>query len=602
MGTYLNIKFSICRKLVAGGTVTSADNVTVREVLDMLEGTFSKVAEAVANGEFALWLGAGISRKAPSLGNLIDLGIEALRLRAIDPETKTIFYPKLEEALLIAEGNLKELQPLYGQPFESWPQHKVIQGRLWNKYSRFLDIRINSKPSDYMLWEAIDIRAAFAEPNSPAAEHLCIAVLILEGSIGEIASANWDGFIEKAVEGLSGGADGILQVVVDPSQLRGGRGIARLLKFHGCILHASQEPNVFRRFLTGSHTQIVQWPHNQQFTAMVESVTALATSHRTLVMGLSIQDANLQGVFSKAKKANPWPWPPEPNAPGHVFCEDTIKEGQRDVLKIVYGDSYNESMADIEAASHIRSWAEQVLIALVLYVIEKKLSFLMCDRLKEVGRDGAETAIVAALEELRNKLSELAQFDPVDKSRTASVVQAIATWSRIVAIFRTGTLPPIDDSYERISSSSLKHIQTDANAKAARLGDLAIALSLLRHGQISGLWSLSTLSKEPLARGAIAAKGSWEQADVRPMFMVKGAAEALTLNKAGVLTDNSAIVIHADDTWSRMVEIRGGSRRVGAAPGRIGRIYPQHVSMQKIIEDNESMDAMMKALVSEMPL
>jgi hypothetical protein len=96
-----------------------------------------------------------------------------------------------------------------------------------------LDIRIAGTDPDFVLWEAIDIRQAFDHPSQPAAEHLCIAVLILEGAVQAIASANWDGFIESAVHRLSNGVPGVMQVVVDPDQLRGPPGRARLLKFLG---------------------------------------------------------------------------------------------------------------------------------------------------------------------------------------------------------------------------------------------------------------------------------------------------------------------------------------------------------------------------------
>ena len=49
--------------------------------------------------------------------------------------------------------------------------------------------------------------------DPPAAEHLCIAILILEGAVQAIASANWDGFIEAAVERLSNGVPGVMQSV-----------------------------------------------------------------------------------------------------------------------------------------------------------------------------------------------------------------------------------------------------------------------------------------------------------------------------------------------------------------------------------------------------
>lgn len=568
----------------------------------MFDGDFSKVVEGVANGDFALWIGSGISRKAPSLGGLIDLGIEALRVRAIDPACRDTFYPKLEEALRTGEGVLEDLRPNYHQPFTAWPQASAIRDKLWNKYSRFLDIRVPGQPADFMLWEAIDIRAAFADPAPPAAEHLCIAVLVLEGAVREMASGNWDGFIEAAVAQLSSAAEGLLQVVVDPNHLRSGAGMARLFKFHGCIRHATDEPETFRQYLTGSHTQITEWPNEDKFAAVVAAVTGLATNHHSLVMGLSIQDANLQGIFSKAKKANPWPWPPDPDAPGHVFCEDQIKEGQQDVLKVVYGSHYNDHMAAIEAASHLRAWAEQVLIALVFGVLERKLAWLMQERLHAAGRDVVINDCVAFLRDLRNAAAEHAVVDTVEGSRTPCVLRALGVWSRVLAVFRTGALPKLAGVYERLSATGPKQLVTDANAVAARLGDFGIMLALLHHGEAVGHWQLTVRTDETLPHGAVGAQGTWHGAAERPVFMVKGASEALNLQQAGALDDNSAIVIHADATWSEMMERGGSARRVSTAPGRTGRVDTQHISLQKVLERSEDAAGLMQELVAELAI
>jgi hypothetical protein len=89
---------------------------------------------------------------------------------------------------------------------------------------------------------------------------------------------------------LAGGIPGILQVVVDPNQLRDPPGQARLLKFHGCIVHAEQDEARYRRF---SHrqpqTQIAMWPNNPDFAAMRNEVLGVATNRKTMVLGLSIQ-------------------------------------------------------------------------------------------------------------------------------------------------------------------------------------------------------------------------------------------------------------------------------------------------------------------------
>ena len=264
----------------------------------------------------------------------------------------------MEEALRLAELDPAGLSSQFATPFVDWSERNAIIDKLWNNYSRVLDIRIRDEPTDFILWEAIDIRAAFASPAPPAAEHLCIAILILEGAVGTIASANWDGFIEAAVARLSADAPDLLQVVVDPEQLRDAAGRPKLLKFHGCIIHATRDPEAFRGYLTGSHTQIMEWPDNPMFDAVCSAVIDVATNQKSLVVGLSIQDSNLQSIFSRAKRINPWPWPCAPQAPGHVFCEEVIRQGQSDVLKIVYGEAYTTSVDAIHASAHLRAWGE----------------------------------------------------------------------------------------------------------------------------------------------------------------------------------------------------------------------------------------------------
>ena len=61
----------------------TANDIAVREVLEKLESDFAPAANAVANGEFALWVGSGISRQAPNLGNLIERAFDYIRERAV---------------------------------------------------------------------------------------------------------------------------------------------------------------------------------------------------------------------------------------------------------------------------------------------------------------------------------------------------------------------------------------------------------------------------------------------------------------------------------------------------------------------------------------
>lgn len=562
---------------------TTANEITVREVLAKFEAEFARVADAVENGEFALWVGSGISRQAPNLGYLIERAFDYIRERAIDLAKAADYMPALEEALGLAEVEPARVQAQYRQPLAVWPEHDAIIDRLWTKYSRVLDIRIAGTDADFILWDAIDIRRVFEHPAPPAAEHLCIAILILEGAVQSIASANWDGFIEAAVVRLSNGVPGVMQVVVDPDQLRGPAGRARLLKFHGCIVHATREPLVFRQFLTGSYTQIMDWPEKAEFAAMRNAVVGLATAQKTLVLGLSIQDNNLQTLFARAKAVHAWPWPCAPAAPAHVFCEDKIQQGQRDVLRLSYGDAYNANPAAVHEATLLRAWGEKALIALVLRLLADKLTRLMELALTALGKGPMAGALEPLLKALRNDISDLAVPAPGAQNRTAFVNRAIALWSRMVSLFRVGALPANPDAYETLSNSTPNLIAADQNAQAMGLGHLGVALSLLQYGRAAGLWELRHPTSDDLMSGAMTARASRPDGMDRPLFVVKSATEAIALKSNGAFANDNAIVVHADNAWLRMAGGAISARRVRTAPGRIGRVGETHVSLGDLL-------------------
>jgi hypothetical protein len=54
------------------------------------------------------------------------------------------------------------------------------------------------------------------------------------------------------------------------------------------------------------------------------------------MIGLSLQDTNLQDLFAAARRENAWPWPPKPAPQAHVFCEDRIGIHQSNMLRTVY--------------------------------------------------------------------------------------------------------------------------------------------------------------------------------------------------------------------------------------------------------------------------
>jgi hypothetical protein len=580
----------------------TANQISVREVLTKFNAEFAQVAHAVENGEFALWVGSGISRQAPNLGDLIERAFDYIRERAVNPATAATYLPALEEALGLAEIAAAKVEMQYAQPLAMWPEHNAIIERLWTKYSRVLDIRVPGTDPDFILWEAIDIRRAFENPAAPAAEHLCIAVLILEGAIQAIASANWDGFIEAAVERLSNGVPGVIQVVVDPDQLRGPAGRARLLKFHGCIVHATREPLVFRRFLTGSYTQIMSWPEAAEFGAMCHTVVGLATAQKTLVLGLSIQDNNLQTLFARARAVHAWPWPCAPAAPAHIFCEDRIQQGQRDVLRMSYGDAYNADPAAVHEATLLRAWGEKVLIALVLRLLADKLARLMELGLVALGKGPIAVAFRPLLETLRDDIATLAVPAPGSQDRTAFVNEAIALWSRMLSLFRSGGLPSNPEAYETLSSFTPNLVAADQNAQTMGLGRLGIALSLLQNGRQAGLWELRGPASNDLTSGTMTARASRPDGVDRPLFVVRSATEAIALKSEGAFANDNAIVVHADNAWYQMTGSGVSARRMRAAPGRTGHIGETHVSLGDLLARCSDAATLQREFVAEMML
>jgi hypothetical protein len=295
----------------------TAATITVRQVLDLLDNEFALVAAAVARREFAFWVGSGISLgRAPSVGAMLERALEYLR-RKIEPGNPSCrFRQALDDAIRMSGLSDAESSAIpLGEPVHTWPQKPALIRGLWDLYASVLGIRVEGEPDDYMLWEAVDVRATFATLNDPDCEHLCIAILVLEGAISDIASANWDGLIELAVDRLSGGRR-LLQVVVDPTHLRDPPARTRLIKFHGCALHARDDPATYRAFLIATRPQITNWPHNPKLDALRTVLLGVATNSRTLMIGLSLQDTNLQDLFAAARRQNAWPWPPAPASTG----------------------------------------------------------------------------------------------------------------------------------------------------------------------------------------------------------------------------------------------------------------------------------------------
>ena len=236
---------------------------------------------------------------------------------------------------------------------------------------------MDGTPSDYLLWEGVDVRASYPADAEPDCEHICIAILAMEGLVPEAASANWDGLVESAVVQLSDDPTQDLKVVVLPEDVRRPDRQTRLLKFHGCAVLAAQDEAHYRAAIVASESQIASWPEDPEHKTMRDALKELAVARPTFVLGLSVQDSNILAVFTAARSEMRWPWPSDP--PAHLFADDQIGSKHRTLLKIVYKDAYEQHGLEIVQSALIRAYAEQALCALVLHTLVAKLEGFLAE-------------------------------------------------------------------------------------------------------------------------------------------------------------------------------------------------------------------------------
>ena len=197
--------------------IPNAATISIAGTLKLLDRDFKEVAEGVARGEYALWLGSGISReRVPDLRIVVRRVIDHLSDRARAEASDGPFTVALTKAVGLALTNdEKKAVDLTKEP-ATWPNVSVVVDRLVNCYSQLLDIRILGMKDDYLLWDVVDLRETYANDNlEPDCEHFAVAVLALEGIFPTITSANWDGLIEKAL--LTRALTGTCRVGTAPS-------------------------------------------------------------------------------------------------------------------------------------------------------------------------------------------------------------------------------------------------------------------------------------------------------------------------------------------------------------------------------------------------
>jgi hypothetical protein len=551
---------------------STAATITVSQTLGLLDGPFSTFASGVAENRYALWLGSGISfGRVPGLRQVVPRVIEFLRSQIVDVDPACRFKKALDEALGLAQLSDDEKGRIdLTRPFQEWPDATAITDRLIGKYSHLLETLVEDEADDFVLWNGVDIVSTFADPAiEPDVEHICIAILILEGVSSDIASANWDGLVERAMETLTHGQMP-LDVCVRPEDLQELGQRARLFKFHGCAVKAGAAEATFRPYIVGRQSQIHGWVARPENALIVNWLINLIATKPTLMMGLSAQDANIQALFAAAEARMAWPWPSD--RPSYVFSEDVIGVDQRGMLSNVYRTAYTHTTRQkIMDNALIRAYAKPLLVALVLHVLCSKLRRLIDLALVGLGvadRQQLQGGVVT----VRDQLGSAAEPD-----RLAFVRALVEQSSRAIMLFRDGYAPGAPRPYNPIAPMPIQQMAGDMNMLASGWREVAVATGILGVGVNDGLWTLDTVDASDPTAGVIRVNSASSSAKV---FFAANSLAALRLEHYGHLVDgDEVILIHSSEIFPRL------PRSPSSAPGRTGRLERREVSITELINE-----------------
>jgi hypothetical protein len=566
-----------------------AATITVSETLALLDGQFAPVARGVAEDRYVMWLGSGISfGRVDGLRQVISRVLEFLRARSNPGDSTCRFGRALQAALNLAPITPEEeARTDFTQPFATWPDSNNIVKRLCNNYARLLDINVQGEPEDYLLWEAVELRATFADPSKPPdVEHLCLAILILEGACSDLASANWDGLIESAMAAMTGGQPA-LSVCARPEDLRNPAARARLIKFHGCAVLATQNETAYRPFLVARQSQINGWAAWPENAAVRARLIDLVATRPTLMIGLSAQDANIQALFAQATVQMPWRWPSSP--PSYVFSANELGGDQQGLLSNVYRhDMTPANRQQIVEEACIQAYAKQLLLALVLHLLCSKITLLV-DLAPSAVPVADRQSLRDGIIELRDRIAVNVAPDPL-----AFLNTFIDLWGRSLHLIRNGSLSNATGRYQPLTVESIANMGANPSLPASGLRETAVAAGLIGYGVSRGEWHIYAPASDATHDGMFRLHAPSGEAKV---FLTSGPISALRLKQDGHLIDtDEPILIHGQKIVPAM------SRSPRAAPGRTGRRGVREVSLASLLESSATLDDLFQQFRMELAI
>ena len=550
--------------------MTTAASISVKETLALLDGKYSGVGAGVAQGSYAFWLGSGISRdRVIGLDGVLAKLLEFLRVHASsDPACG--YRLALEKIIDIAAPSSEERAEIdYTKPVTDWSCLSNLLQRLWKQYSAVLSVNIPGEKLDHLLWVGLDFTNTFASQTADA-EHIAIGMLALEGAVTQLASANWDGLLEAAMKEL-GHDEAFYRITVTGADLRNPAAAAILYKFHGCALRAIEKEDEYRPLLVARSAQITGWSSNDTFKIVRDQLSALVQAKRTLMIGMSAQDANIKHLFAVVNQQQGWKWTDEPTP--IVFSAQELGDDQRDLLNLVYGENDYETHRDeICEAARLQAYAKPLLLALLLQVLTAKLEVLASDAQAPNLDAAARAAIVDGIKALRDRVADAGNGDRIGLARSIAAGLARARHQ-----LQNGTSAAGVQVYFPIDGQPAHLMKDKLALRSSGQREAAVALGLIGLEQTRASWTSSVDDPTDIRSGALRLTSADASARV---FLAANDDTITSLLECGAFDeiDDDAVVICSGRVADRQ-------QRSPRGDWRNGSLGPRYIALGPMLGD-----------------
>ncbi len=567
----------------------NAATITVKETLNLLDARFADVVEGITQGRYAFWLGSGISRdRVIGLDGVLSKLIEFLRSR-VNADPTGDHRDALDKIIDMAAPSPEERDEIdLSQPADTWPCLRSLLKRLWNQYSAVLSVELPGETLDHLLWVGLDFANTFS--SQPAdAEHLAIGMLVLEGTVTDLASANWDGLLEAAMNEL-GYADpeSVYQITVTGEDLRGPPAAAKLYKFHGCALRAIANEDEYRPLLVARSAQITGWKNNERFKIVRDQLHALIQRSRTLMIGMSAQDEDIKDLFSTVNAHQGWKWTDTPRP--IVFSAQELGDDQKNLLIVSYGEAeYENNRETICESARLQAYAKPLLLALLLQVLTTKLEVLASDVGAPNLDDTAHSAIADGLRHLRNRVAEADNGDRVAFAR--GIARGVA---RARHQLQNGTIPSGVPAYFPIDDGPAHRIKGKLALQSSGQREAAAALGLIGLDEQASAWATSVDDPTDARAGALRLASPNGNARV---FLAANDYTITSLMNCGAFDDDDddVVVICSGGVVDRQ-------QRNPSSNWRNGTIGPRYIGFGPMLAEANDLDDLRERFRGEVAL